>query len=187
MRCGEVRWGGGLGGKIAPARPTPPGGPGGNIAPARPTVMVLMTSTAKPKWSNTLVALMGKIFGRRVPGHVNDGTCKRCTYLRFMLTYHTIVSRPVSYSASCFRLAYAKLTRIRRCRPTHALWQLKNPHTAATIVLTTTQSRVRLYGRTHALWHLKNPTLSPTWAAPPCPPRVLACQGSAATMAVAVV
>ena len=50
--------GGGLGGKNAPTRPTPPVGLGGKIAPARPTVMVFMTSTAKPKWSNTLVALM---------------------------------------------------------------------------------------------------------------------------------
>ena len=182
--------GGGLGGKNAPARPTPPGGPGGNIAPARPTVMVFMTSTAKPKWSNTLVALMGKIFDRRtrqnrvyarptlgpthaswqlknptgkifdrrVPGHVKVGT-----HIRSIRTLHTCLS------FLCFIPSFPTLSHIlfqagafmrRIIFPSDARRCCFAEQSVA--VARTRQNRVYArpsLGPTHASWQLKNPTL----------------------------
>ena len=153
-----MRWGGGLGGKSAPARPTPPGGPGGKIAPARPTVMVFMTSTDKPKWSNTLVALMGKNFDRRVPGHVKVGT-----HIRSIRTLHTCLSflcfipsfptlSHILFQAGAFMRRIIFPSDTRRCCVAEQFGA----------VARTRQNRVYArpsLGPTHASWQLKNPTL----------------------------
>ena len=118
--------------------------------------MVFMTSTDKPKWSNTLVALMGKNFDRRVPGHVKVGT-----HIRSIRTLHTCLSFlcfipsfptlshilfqagafmrriifPSDARRCCVAEQFGAVARTRQNRvyarptlgPTHASWQLKNP------------------------------------------------------------
>ena len=127
-------------------------------APARATLMVVMTNTAKPKWSNTLVALMGKNFDRRVPGHVKVGT-----HIRSIRTLHTCLS------FLCFIPSFPTLSHIlfqagafmrRIIFPSDARRCCVAEQSGA--VARTRQNRVYArptLGPTHASWQLKNPTL----------------------------